>query len=118
MYDRVHRIAFYERGCCAWHEIVEAAGVPSPPKSVVNRDLTSVRTARGVYLGETPSQVRSAYGDASLHAVAEHRGVVELSYTTLPPYNSPESHTNSSGQILNFVFRNGHLVLVQLEDGC
>jgi len=122
VYDPVHRIAFYEQGCCSWEDLVAAADTPAPPKPVVMRDLQNLTTMRGVRLGQTVRQVERIYGAATLLAVHGHPHVEFLAYTTWPPYihagHYPPHWRDPCGQFENFYFRQGRLMLIQLSNGC
>lgn len=118
VYDRTHRIVFYETGCCSWNEIVLAYESTPPPKPVVDRDLTMLKTARGVRLGMTTSDVVRIYGDTKPQFVKGHGRVSVLAYTTWPPRNQLSKTHSECGQFQNFYFRNGRLILIQLGNGC
>ncbi len=117
VYDPAHRIAFYGQGCCSWFDLVAAANVPPPPKPVVRRDLSALRTVRGVRLGMSPSDVMSVYGRARFTPLRTHRRMHLLAYTTWPPATTLATHA-SCEQFENFYFRGGRLVLIQLGNGC
>ncbi len=124
VYDYAHRIAFFDQGCCAWHDVVEAYA-PPPPKRVVDRDLTALRTVRGAYLGITESMVRSIYGNARSQAVPSHSGLTVLSYSTwtLDKNGSfvPNRHgqfQDYCGQSQDFYFRGGRLAIIQIGNAC
>ncbi len=80
VYDYAHHIAYYDQGCCDWRDVVLAGDVAPPPLRVVNRNLQSLSTGRGVHLGDELSQVRAAYGAAALHAVPHYPDLRMLSY--------------------------------------
>ncbi len=117
VYDLTHRIAFFDQGCCSWHDVVAAAEVPAPPKRVTTRDLRAIRTIRGIRLWQTKAEVTRIYGAATSQTVAGHRGVTVLAYTTWRPRNEVKS-VPPCGQFENFFFRRDRLVLIQLGDGC
>ncbi len=118
VYDPKHHVAFYQQGCCSWDDVVAASDVSSPPKHLVSRDLSGLRTVRGIRLGMRPSDVIRIYGSSNLLSVARHDGVSLLAYTTWPPKRSLKSVEEPCGQFENFFFRHDHLVLIQLGNGC
>ncbi len=118
IYDTVHRIVFYETGCCSWDEIVLAYESTLPPKSLVNRDLSTLKTTRGVRLGMTSAAVVGIYGVAKPQFVKGHGRVSVLAYTTWPPRNQLSKTRSECGQFQNFYFRNNRLVQIQLGNGC
>lgn len=123
VYDSAHRIAFYEQGCCSWHDVVAAADVGPPPTSVISRDLTRLRTIRGVHLGMSPAGVMSIYGRGKMRDVIAHLGITILAYTTWPPAAGVVRRpvaviSGSCGQFENFYFRAKRLVLIQLGNAC
>jgi hypothetical protein len=121
LYDSAHRIAFYEQGCCSWHDVVAAANVDPPPKSLIPRDLTRLRTIRGVRLGMSPRSVMRIYGRTTMRDVIAHPGITILAYTTWPPaaaVEGPPARVSSCGQFENFYFRGNRLVLIQLGNAC
>lgn len=118
VYDYAHRIAFYEQGCCSWHDVV-AGYAEKPPAAVVDRDLRPLKTVRGMHLGMTSAEVTFIDGPATEQRVPRYEGVYVLSYTTWPPgsINAKVVHT-PCGQFQNFYFRDDRLVLIQLGNGC
>jgi len=114
-YDARGGIAFFEQGCCSYNEVVAAAGVDQPPRSVARRDLSGLRTSRGVRLGNSIASVRRIYGYAPLREVPAGRGERVLAYTTRPPMSRS---TGSCGQDEVFVFRGERLVFIQFTNGC
>jgi hypothetical protein len=117
VYDYAHHVAFYDQGCCSWHDSV-AAYAPPPPKRVVNRDLTQLHTVRGVRLGMSPEQVQRIYGKATLRNVRGYNGVDVLPYTTFPPRDQANAIYTPCGQFENFFFQNDRLVLIQIGNWC
>jgi hypothetical protein len=118
VYDPAHRIAFYDQGCCSWHDVVVAADVAPPPKRVVTRDLSDIHTVRGIRLGVTPTAVMQVYGKAKLLPVTGHADVQLLAYTTWAPMKSQAALRGPCGQLENFVFRQNRLIFIQLGNGC
>ena len=115
VYDRVHRIVLYAKGCCAWRGFALTANVAPPPKPVAAADLSAVRTKRGVTLTMTPAQVERIYGTASPHPTKGRPGLSTLYYSTITGGpNSPEA----CGQFQSFSFKNGRLVSIELLVGC
>lgn len=117
-YDTARRIVFYETGCCSWDEIVLAYQSTLPPKPLVNRDLSTLKTTRGVQLGMTSAAVIGIYGAAKLQFVKGHGRVSVLAYTTWPPRNKLSKTHSECGQFQNFYFRENRLILIQLGNGC
>ena len=117
VYDPVHRIAFYEVGCCSAEVVVAAADVLAPPSPVVAKDLSALRTARGARFGQTTTDVMHVYGVARPLPVSGHADMLVLAYTTWPPFKSLDGH-NSCGQMQNFVFRHDRLIFIQFGNGC
>jgi hypothetical protein len=118
VYDSIHRIAFYQQGCCGWHDVVAAAGAPAPPKPLPSRELQNLATVRGVRLWETEAEVIATYGKSTPEPVPRHRGVSVLSYTTWPPRKSVTYVHMPCGQFQNFFFRSDRLILIQFGNGC
>lgn len=122
VYDPVHHIAFYKQGCCSWDEVVAASHVAPPPKTVVARDLSTLRTVRGIYLGMHPSAVTRTYGASSLLTVSGHADVRMLAYTTWKPAKDVTGvgigFPGTCGQFENFYFRGDRLILIQFGNGC
>jgi hypothetical protein len=118
VYDPVHRIAFFEQGCCSANEVVAAADVLPPPKHVVSRDLSDLSTVRGIRLGETPTAVMQIYGKSSWLQVAGHADLQMLAYTTWKPFKSLNTATGPCGQFQNFVFRQERLIYIGFGNGC
>ena len=117
VYDRVHGIVLYNRGCCAWRGYALTAGTGQPPKSVNNADLSGVRTARGVSLGMTQAQVQKIYGPAQPHAAKGRPGMTTLSYTTMKGKpNAPGG--DACGQFQSFTFKQDRLISIELLAGC
>lgn len=116
VYDRAHGVALYDKGCCAWRGFALAANVAPPPKTVVNGDLSAVRTMRGVTLDMTQAQVERIYGSAKPHAAKGRPGMTTLSYTTMK--GGPNGGGDACGQFQGFTFRQGRLVSIELLTGC
>lgn len=115
VYDRVHRIVLYAKGCCAWRGFALTGGIAPPPKPVATADLSGVRTKRGVTLAMTPAQVEQIYGAATLHSTKGRPDLSTLYYSTMKGGpNSPEA----CGQFQSFSFKNGRLVSIELLAGC
>jgi hypothetical protein len=115
VYDYAHAIAFYDQGCCSWHE--SAIGYASaPPKRVVDRDLSALKTVRGIHLGMSPAAVEAIYGANRLRALPKAPGVSVLAYTAT--LKMPASYRVSCEQDDDFYFRDNRLVLIQLDDAC
>ncbi|MGB6986080.1 MAG: hypothetical protein WBD74_08940 [Candidatus Aquilonibacter sp.] len=116
IYDGAHRRVFYETGCCSWNEVVLSyAG--APPKPLANRDLSLLKTTRGVQLGMSPLDVVRIYGTALQQRIARTNLTV-FAYTTWPPRNELSKTRSECGQFENFYFQGETLVLIQLGNGC
>ena len=81
VYDPVHRLAYFEEGCCSWHHVVLIAHVPPPPKAVASRSLLRLHTERGIRLGVAPAFVYARYGNAPLRAARGTNDRRTLRYT-------------------------------------
>lgn len=110
VYDYARNTAFYEQGCCAWSEVVAAAGVMRPPKQVVARNLISLHTLRGVALGQSVREVLRLYGDAHVAVARHHPAIQRLSYL--------HEFDKNCGQSQNFIFKNGKLIYIALINSC
>ncbi|MDQ2865967.1 MAG: hypothetical protein M3R51_07045 [Candidatus Eremiobacteraeota bacterium] len=117
VYDPVHRIAFYQQGCCSWNDVVAATNVTAPPKPVVKRDLHDLVTVRGIRLGQTMPEVMRIYGKSTPIPISAHLDVHVLPYTTWRPIQTLHS-IDSCGQFQNFFFRKNRLIMIQLGNGC
>jgi hypothetical protein len=115
VYDPVHRIAYYDVGCCSWHRVVLAAGVPAPPRTVAMRTLTGLHTERGIRLGDRPERVAAAYGRAALPPPIARSGEMRLTYWKTKPNASPYSPCDSAN---SFVFKNDRLVEITFDIEC
>jgi len=122
VYDALHRVAFYQQGCCSWNEVVAASNTSHPPLLVVARDLSGLHTVRGIHLGMRPAEVTRIYGASSLLTVPGRAGVTMLAYTTWKPLASGQSvgeaFGGTCGQFENLYFRADRLILIQLGNGC
>ncbi len=119
VYDPARHIAFYEQGCCSADEVVAAADVSPPPKTVVTRDLSGLRTARGIRFGSTAADVMRIYGLSKPLSVAGHPGLQMLAYTTWAPFKSLDAASQAKcGQMQNFILRENRVVFIQFENGC
>jgi hypothetical protein len=115
VYDSVHRIAFYDEGCCSWHHVVVVANVDAPPKRVATRTLTGLRTRRGIALGDAPSRIRTTYGPAPLRAVLGRSDEATLAYTR--PITFPGVYSPCDGDT-TFLFERGRLIAMDFTDAC
>lgn len=116
VYDRVHRIVLYNKGCCAWRGFALTANVEKPPKPVSDADLSGVHTMRGVSLGMTQAQVERIYGAVRTHAAKGRPGATTLSYTTMKA--KPTEPGDPCGQFQSFSFRQNRLISIELLAGC
>lgn len=117
VYDKAHRIALYDTGCCSWSETVEAYASP-PPKAVLDADLSALKTTRGVRLGMSRDAVTHIFGAAKAQAVPHHAGVSVLAYTTWPTRDKLSKTHSECGQFENLYFQNDRLISIQLGNGC
>ena len=58
VYDYKRHITFYSQGCCAWGESV-LAYAPAPPIVIIHRNLSDLRTERGIRLGMSAGSIES-----------------------------------------------------------
>jgi len=114
VYDRVHRIVFYDEGCCAWHHVVLASNVGPPPKPLASRSLLKLRTALGIKLGDLPSRIRATYGPAPSHAVSGRPNEQLLRYVR--PLDAKRAPTCEA--TTTFLFDRGRLIGIDLEHAC
>jgi len=116
IYDAAHTTVLYYRRGCGLSSIVLAYWIPRPPAGVASADLSGVRTARGVHLGDTSGEVARSYGAATPRGVSGHAGTTMLSYTTRIAGDGPEP--GDCGQNENFVFHEARLIYIELASGC
>jgi hypothetical protein len=118
VYDPTHRIALFSTGCCAARSYALASGVPAPPGTVVQADLSGVRTNRGAALGMTLDEITRRYGKAVSFTVAGPGGstVPVLTYTTFT--SDPVHASQACGQYQTFAFRSNKVYLIELYVGC
>jgi hypothetical protein len=117
IYDRRHKIAFYNEGCCSWHTTVAAIGIAPPPKRVVDRDLSALHTKYGVRLGDSPARIKSIYGRGTLWSIPGHPGFQRLLYSAPLPPPPPPMH-NACGLTYQFIFKHGRLIYIEMLGGC
>ena len=115
IYDHVHRVALYAQGCCAWGSVVAAANVGPPPKAASDRDLSTLHTARGIRLGDTPAHVMATLGSATLREKAGSREVGTLLYTRAIR-GAKSTYTCKENESLHFI-REG-LSVIEFYDAC
>jgi hypothetical protein len=115
VYDPVMRIALYDVGCCAWHDVVVAADVSPPPKRVVARSLVAIRTARGITLGAQPQLVRHVFGAAALSPVPGNSGEALLEYRE--PVHVPDG-ASTCDESYAFLFKHGRLAAMDYGAAC
>ncbi len=115
VYDPVRRIAFYDEGCCAWHHVVVASNVPSPPKPIVMRSLAGVRTKRGIRLGDPRSAVLAVYGPALTHTVSGQPAQEIFSYSRVEKNPPPNSPCEAS---MTFLFTRNRLTAMDFTKAC
>lgn len=115
VYDPLHRIAYYDEGCCSWHHVVIASNVLPPPKKIATRSLTRLKTKRGVELGVEATLIRSIYGPATQRVVAKAPDQSTLSYTRAinhpAPYSPCEARTT-------FLFARNRLIGMDFTYSC
>jgi hypothetical protein len=114
VYDPVHRIAYYDEGCCSWHHVVLASNVNPPPKPTASRSLVDLRTARGIGLGDDASRILATYGPAPFHWEVGAPGEQFLRYhrVLFNPGSSP------CDAITTFLFDRGRLTAMDFEQAC
>ncbi|MDQ6780458.1 MAG: hypothetical protein M3Z37_04805 [Candidatus Eremiobacteraeota bacterium] len=118
IYDAAHRIALYEEGCCTAYKSVAADHVPLPPRKIVDRDLSQLKTVRGLQLGDSMERVLKVYGPSRALKLSANPGLVILAYTTWPPFGVESILKAPCGQVENFAFRHERLVYIEFGDGC
>jgi hypothetical protein len=117
VYDRVHAIILYEKGCCAERGFALTAKVGRPPTAVSDANLSGVHTMRGVWLGMTQAQVQKIYGSVRPHDSKDQPGVTTFSYTTMKT-KPTQPGGDACGQFQSFSFRQDRLVSIELLAGC
>ncbi len=115
VYDRVHRIALYDEGCCSWHHVVAAANTPVPPKSLVSRSLSALHTKHGLRLGDPSRAVMSIFGPAIAHAVAGAPSETTISYIRMEPQ---PAHSSSCDAMTTFLFAHDRLRAMDFMKEC
>jgi hypothetical protein len=115
VYDPVHRIAYYDEGCCSWHELVIASNAKAPPKTIATRSLITLRTQSGIRLGDEPSLIEAVYGRAALRPVARALHQRTLSYYRVIRYSQVYS---PCGERTTFLFADGRLTAMNITDEC
>lgn len=115
VYDPVHKIAFYDEGCCSWHHVVVASNVPPPPKTIVARSLAGIRTKRGIRLGDPPSAISAIYGPALKGLSSGSAAKTMVSYSRVEKYPSVYSPCEAS---MTFLFVRDRLTAMDFTDAC
>jgi hypothetical protein len=111
VYDPVHRLVFYGESCCAFGRDVLVRVRTAAPRSVPRRDLSAMRTARGILLGMTVAQVEVREGSAPRTLGPTVDGRAALAYwSSLDGKTCVEERT--------FVFRRDRLEAVHVVRGC
>jgi hypothetical protein len=113
VYDPVHRIAYYDEGCCSWHDVVVASNVGPPPKKIATRSLTALHTASGLRLGDSVGTVQRIYGASQLRRVHGHPDQRTISYVHPFQYDVNVCQDNTT-----FLFERGRLASMVLSKGC
>ncbi len=116
VFDSAHHIAFYSMGCCSWREYALGYATSPPPKPLANRNLSNVRTARGIRLDASVADVERIYGANSPLVATKTPHVFVLSYKT--GLKMPADIKSPCEQDEDFYFRDNQLVLIQLGNGC
>lgn len=117
LYDAANHIALYYVGCCAARTYVLASGVVPPPSSVVDADLSAVKTSRGITLGASTDDVIRVYGKAIPYTVGSGASTVPLvSYATFKA--DPVHSDGGCGQYVSFAFKQKKVNLIQIYAGC
>jgi hypothetical protein len=115
VYDPLHRIAYYDEGCCSLHHVVISANVPPPPKKIVMRSLAALRTVRGIRLGAQPSAIQSIYGPATLRTVPGAPGEQTITYARAITRPAPNSVCTA---YTTFLFFTGRLTAIDFNEAC
>ena len=113
VYDRAHKIVFSGQGCCTFFETTVASGLPAPPVSVADRNLTGLRTDSGIRIGDSPATVQRIYGTSTLLSVPAHPSVQLLLYENRHP-----KQPGPCVQRQSFGFDNGQLAYISFFNGC
>lgn len=117
VYDGMHGVVLFDKGCCAWRGFELTSTLKAPPKPVKSADLSRVRTTRGVALGMTSKQVAHIYGAAAPHPAKDRAGFTTISYTTMT-HGPNDPGGEPCGQFQSFTFANDKLVSIELLTGC
>ena len=118
VYDRVHQIVLFSRGCCSVESAIVAAGIGPPSTSVYEADLTNVRTSGGLKLGMSIDAVEKIFGPTAQRSVTGRPGLVVLLYGTKPPQPSQLCGGDAGKQTLTLAFRNTRLTYIEIGTGC
>ena len=110
VYDPVHRMAYYGEGCCSYHREVLVRVHTTAPRSVPRRDLSTMRTARGMRLGMTVAQVERREGPAPRTMGPTGKGRTALAYWSRVGKQCSQERT--------FVFVHDRLQAIHVVEGC
>jgi len=113
VYDPIHRIAYYDEGCCSWHHVVVATNVSPPPKRIAMRSLIGLKIRGGIKLGDPPAEIESIYGPSRLHSVKNDSTSQTLSYVRALASGSMTCYENTT-----FLFRRGRLAAFDFTQAC
>jgi hypothetical protein len=111
VYDPANHLAYYGESCCAFGRDVLMRVLTAAPHGVPRRDLSNMRTARGVRIGMTAAQVRAHEGAAPRRIGAARNGRTALAYwSSLDGKTCVEERT--------FVFAHDRLQAIHVVEGC
>jgi hypothetical protein len=110
VYDPVHRLAYYGEGCCSYHREVLLRVRTAAPRGVPRRDLSTMRTERGIRLGMTVAQVERREGPAPRTMGPTGNGRTALAYWSRVGTQCSLERT--------FVFARDRLQAIHVIEGC
>lgn len=115
LYDPLHRLVWFTRGCCSENEDVLLSYVSAPPVCVMKTQaLIQMRTRRGIRIGDSPSDVERTYGKA--------RPIIAGAYTLLLYQYTPRVQNNGlpGGSCVqsSFAFLSNRLVGIDFLNSC
>lgn len=111
VYDPANHLAYYGESCCAFGRDVLMRISTAAPHGVPRRDLSAMRTVRGVMLGMTAAQVKALEGPAPRKLRPGRSGRTALAYwSTLDGKTCVEERT--------FVFAHDRLQAIHVVEAC
>ncbi|MGH7707043.1 MAG: hypothetical protein ACREM6_03815 [Vulcanimicrobiaceae bacterium] len=110
VYDPVHRLALFRRGCCGFDETALVSDVPPPPDPVMTNDLSRLQTRSGIRLGARHGTVARIFG--------RPKRTVRGSNRRLTAYFYEHQLDRSCDQVSSFVFDGRKLVAISFWNGC